>query len=80
MYTQTPDIDISNLLSVNALDEFLKEKQRERCTRQIAALKEVIAFCKEHETIQQDAIWEMNREKTVRWCIEFRMPTEYRLP
>ena len=64
----------------NSLTPFLKEKQELRCVKQVAALKEVITFCKEYETIDQPKMWEMNREKTIRWCLDFRMPTAYKLP
>ncbi len=80
MYEQNPDIEFQSLLTTNSLTTFLKEKQEMRCVKQIAALKEVIAFCKEYETIDQLKAWEMNREKTIRWCLDFRMPTVYKLP
>ena len=79
MYAQTPDIEYLKFISTNSLDIFLKEKQEIRCIKQVEALKEVIAFCKEHETIHQASLWESKRENTIRWCLDFRMPTEYKL-
>jgi 23S rRNA U2552 (ribose-2'-O)-methylase RlmE/FtsJ len=77
--SENPDIELKRFLHVNPLDTFLKGLQDIRCKKQVDALKEVITFCKEHTTIDLPALWESNRDKTIRWCLEFRMPTEYKL-
>lgn len=79
LYTENPELEIKSLLSMNTLDVFLKDLQQIRCKKQVQALKEVITFCKDHESIDLQTLWESNRDKTIRWCLEFRIPTEYKL-
>jgi 23S rRNA U2552 (ribose-2'-O)-methylase RlmE/FtsJ len=74
-----PDMVVQSLLRVNSLESLLKNLQQIRCKKQIDALKEVIAFCKDHASIDLHKLWESNREKTILWCLEFRMPTLYKL-
>jgi 23S rRNA U2552 (ribose-2'-O)-methylase RlmE/FtsJ len=74
-----PDMEVPSLLRVNSLESLLKNLQQIRCKKQIDALKEVIAFCKDHASIDLHKLWESNREKTILWCLEFRMPTLYKL-
>jgi 23S rRNA U2552 (ribose-2'-O)-methylase RlmE/FtsJ len=79
MYEKDPEISFDTFLSENSLNESLLTLQSARCIKQVNALKEVITFCKEYEKIDLQSLWEVNREKTVRWCMDFRMPTEYKL-
>jgi hypothetical protein len=79
MYEKDPEITFDTFLSENSLNESLLALQSARCIKQVNALKEVITFCKDYETMNLQDLWESNREKTVRWCMDLRMPTEYKL-
>jgi 23S rRNA U2552 (ribose-2'-O)-methylase RlmE/FtsJ len=79
MYEENPDITFKALLETNSLNTFLIDLQRERTTRQIVSLQEVLAFCRDYKELDQAALWEAHREDTIRWCIAFRMPTEFKL-
>jgi 23S rRNA U2552 (ribose-2'-O)-methylase RlmE/FtsJ len=79
MYEKDPEITFDTFLSENSLNKSLLALQSTRCIKQVNALKEVITFCKEYDTMNLQDLWESNREKTVRWCMDLRMPTEYKL-
>jgi len=77
----------TQLLQSNPIDELLQTLQQERCTKQVKALEEVLAFCKSHTNLTQQEkeqlyvrLWESQRKRTIQWCHQFRMPTEFRLP
>jgi 23S rRNA U2552 (ribose-2'-O)-methylase RlmE/FtsJ len=79
MIAENPTIEYSSLLVINPLDDFLKKCQEYRCQKQIDALKEVLQFCKEKESINQEELWESHRNLTIQWCNLFRMPTEFKI-
>jgi 23S rRNA U2552 (ribose-2'-O)-methylase RlmE/FtsJ len=74
-----PPVSYSKLLSNNSLDSFLKDLQRKRCEKQKKALMEVLSFCKDHENIDNQALWESQRNMTISWCHYFRMPSEFKM-
>jgi hypothetical protein len=43
------------------------------------SLKEVLHFCRDYKAIQQDELWGSQRNLTIQWCNDFRMPTEFKL-
>jgi cap1 methyltransferase len=79
MYEANPDITFKALLESNSMNIFLIDLQKERTTKQIVSLQEVLAFCRDYKELDQAALWEAHREDTIRWCIAFRMPTEFKL-
>ena len=72
-------IEYTKLLETNPIEDLINQLQAERCEKQMQALKEVLAFCKNKDTIDQASIWESQRNRTIQWCYYFRMPTEFRL-
>jgi cap2 methyltransferase len=72
-------VPYKKLLETNPLESILLRLQEERCEKQMQALKEVLAFCKNKDSINQSALWDSQRNRTVQWCYYFRMPTEFRL-
>jgi 23S rRNA U2552 (ribose-2'-O)-methylase RlmE/FtsJ len=79
LFINDPNISITRLLDENPLEEDLKKLQQKRCEKQIAALKEVLSFCNENDKVDHTTVWNKNRELTIKWCMQFRMPTEFRL-
>jgi hypothetical protein len=77
--SKTPMPTYTYLLEKNPIDGLLQQLQEERCKKQMQALKEVLAFCKNTEEVPYSTLWERQRERTIRWCYQFRMPTEFRL-
>ena len=78
---QSPPLNYNRLVHNNPLDEHLLELQRHRCDSQMTALKMVLSFCKNMETMKiQDsqALWESQRESTIAWCNVFHMPSQFR--
>ena len=75
---QEPTVSYTRLLQVNPLEDLLIKLQETRCELQMKALKEVLAFCKEKDTINQAALWEQQRKPSILWCNQFRIPTEFR--
>ena len=71
--------EYTSLLTSNPLDTFLKDLQIARTEKQMNSLKEVLHFCREHATINQEELWASQRNVTIQWCNDFRMPTEFRL-
>jgi 23S rRNA U2552 (ribose-2'-O)-methylase RlmE/FtsJ len=78
-FTITPMIEYVKLLETNPIEDTIIELQAERCQKQMQALTEVLAFCKQKDTINQSELWESQRNRTIQWCYQFRMPTEFRL-
>jgi len=76
---QTPPIEYTRILEVNHIDTLLQTLQEERCQKQMRALQEVLAFCKNKDEVPHSVLWERQRERTIQWCYQFRMPTEFRL-
>ncbi len=79
-----PPTAYSRLLPAHAapLDGLIETLQKKREDIQMAALKEVLSFCKDHgafDSTTLTAMWEMHRDKTIHWCNDFRMPTYYKL-
>jgi 23S rRNA U2552 (ribose-2'-O)-methylase RlmE/FtsJ len=74
-----PPLVYSKLVASNPLDIFLKELQLKRCEKQRNALKEVLGFCKDYDKINQEQLWNSQRNLTISWCYFFRMPSEFRL-
>jgi len=72
-------VSYSRLLCVNPLEDLLKQLQIERCEKQMQALKEVLAFCRNKDEVSHTILWERQRQRTIQWCYYFRMPTEFRL-
>ena len=75
---QEPPVSYSRLLQMNPLESHLTELQEARCITQMKALKEVLAFCKDKDTINHAALWEQQRKPSILWCNQFRIPTEFR--
>jgi len=76
----------TKLLETNPIDVVLQTFQENRCVKQIQALKEVLVFCKNNESMNQTekeklyaGLWDGQRNRTIQWCFYFRMPTEFRL-
>jgi 23S rRNA U2552 (ribose-2'-O)-methylase RlmE/FtsJ len=76
----TPSCSYTRLLATNPIDDLLVRLQAERCEKQMQALKEVLAFCKNKDEIPESVLWDRQRVRTIQWCHYFRMPTEFRLP
>lgn len=75
---QEPPVEYTRLLQSNPLDEFLKLLQAERCDTQQKALKEVLSFCKQKDSLSHQVLWDKQRDPSLDWCSQFRMPTEVR--
>ncbi len=73
-----PPTSYEKLLVQNPLNEFLLHLQEERCVQQMKALKEVLTFCNEKDSIDHTALWEKQRQPSILWCNHFRIPTEFR--
>jgi 23S rRNA U2552 (ribose-2'-O)-methylase RlmE/FtsJ len=76
---EQPTISYTSFLNENTINKLLVSLQKERSEKQKNALKEVILFCENKETINQIEIWNSQRVKTIQWCNDHRMPTEYKL-
>jgi len=76
---QTPMPTYTKLLDSNPIDDLLQQLQAERCQKQMQALQEVLAFCKNTDEVPHSVLWERQRQRTIQWCYHFRMPTEFRL-
>lgn len=66
------------LLAINPLDSLIQTLQTNRCELQMKALKEVLTFCKDVQTIDQVTLWEQQRKPSILWCNQFHIPTEFR--
>jgi cap1 methyltransferase len=76
---QEVPLEYTQLVDVNPMDAQLKELQEIRCLKQKAALQEVLTFCKEHEALSQEQLWNQQRAQTIQWCYAFRMPIQYKI-
>jgi 23S rRNA U2552 (ribose-2'-O)-methylase RlmE/FtsJ len=74
-----PTASIANLVAPNESNELFRTLQKTRSEKQKNSLKEVLEFCKDHETISYSALWEKQRQQTILWCNDHRMPSEYKL-
>jgi 23S rRNA U2552 (ribose-2'-O)-methylase RlmE/FtsJ len=64
------------------LDSQIYTMQKTREQVQMSALKEVLTFCKEKDSMDSTVLgtmWEAHRDQTIHWCNDFRMPTYYKL-
>lgn len=78
---QNPPLNYSRLVYTNPLDGQLLELQQQRCNSQMTALKEVLSFCRNRDTLKiQDSqdLWESQREPTILWCNIFHMPSQFK--
>jgi 23S rRNA U2552 (ribose-2'-O)-methylase RlmE/FtsJ len=75
---QTPPVNYIRLVHSNPLEEKLLELQHQRCSLQMTALKEVLSFCKNKDTLDHMALWETQREPTILWCNLFHIPSQFR--
>jgi 23S rRNA U2552 (ribose-2'-O)-methylase RlmE/FtsJ len=73
-----PPVSYSRFLVTNPLEDFLKDIQIKRCDVQMKALKEVLSFCKNKDSINYESLWEKQRKPSILWCNEFHIPTEFR--
>ncbi len=73
-----PPVSYSRFLVVNPLEEYLKDIQTKRCEVQMKALKEVLSFCKNKDSIHYESLWEQQRKPSIVWCNDFHIPTEFR--
>jgi len=72
-------VPYEKLIESNPIDSTILSLQAERCEKQMQALKEVLAFCKNKDAVNESALWDAQRNRTIQWCYYFRMPTEFRL-
>lgn len=71
---------LRQIWKVNPLEDLLRRLQEERIQKQSAALKRVLAFCREeHDAQTCEALWNQNRIPSIQWCYAFRMPTTFRI-
>jgi 23S rRNA U2552 (ribose-2'-O)-methylase RlmE/FtsJ len=73
--SQNPPVSYERILKVNYLDDFLKELQETRCVKQMEALKQVLLFCYNKDTISQELLWENQKKQCIDWCNAFRVPS-----
>jgi 23S rRNA U2552 (ribose-2'-O)-methylase RlmE/FtsJ len=71
---QEPPVKYARLLGSSPLEEQLKQMQAARVEKQMEALKEVLSFCKNKDTVSHSALWERQKTLCVNWCNSFRMP------
>lgn len=69
----------TRFLQINPIDDFLIGLQEKRAEKQKDSLKKVLSFCNQAHTVNHEQLWEENRKATIRWCQDFRMPTQYKL-
>lgn len=73
---QEPPVQYERILQENPLEDTLIQLQLERCARQMDALKEVLSFCRNKDTVSHDALWQKQRAGCIDWCHSFRMATQ----
>ena len=71
---QDPPKTYERLIANNPLEPQLLQLQNDRVEKQMEALKEVLSFCKTHETVDQGQLWSSQRTGCMQWCSSFRMP------
>ena len=74
---QEPPVSYQRILSTNSLDDFLINLQQERCSQQMEALKQVLSFCHNKDTVSKEALWNLQKPNCIEWCHYFRVPTQY---
>jgi 23S rRNA U2552 (ribose-2'-O)-methylase RlmE/FtsJ len=70
-----PPISYTRILADNPLEDFLKEIQKMRCLKQMEALKQVLSFCHNKDTVSQEALWNKQKKPCIDWCNAFRIPS-----
>jgi 23S rRNA U2552 (ribose-2'-O)-methylase RlmE/FtsJ len=70
--------EFTQLLETNPLNETIQSLQTNRCDLQMKALNEVLSFCKNYKSMNQEEMWNQQREPSIWWCSAFKMPTEFR--
>jgi len=68
-----PPVSYQRILSVNPLDDFLKQLQEKRCVKQMEALKQVLSFCHNKDSISQETLWSNQKKACIEWCDSFRI-------
>ena len=72
--------NISKILTVNPLNDYLLDLQEKHTQHQIETLQHVLSFCEStYDETSLQALWEKYRKYSVQWCNTFRMPTNYKL-
>jgi hypothetical protein len=71
---QEPPVSYQRLLATSPLEEMLKDLQEKRVEKQMEALKEVLSFCKNKDSVSHAELWDRQRQQCVAWCNAFRMP------
>jgi len=74
---QDKPVSYERILTTNPIDTFLKELQAARCIKQMEALKQVLSFCHNKDTIDKDVLWNLQKGPCIEWCHQFRVPTQY---
>jgi 23S rRNA U2552 (ribose-2'-O)-methylase RlmE/FtsJ len=76
---KNPNESIASLVAINDSNDIFRTLQKTRSEKQKNSLKEVLEFCKDHSSINYLTLWEKQRQQTIHWCNDHRMPTEYKL-
>lgn len=74
-----PPLEYSQLLETNPLTPTLEELQVLRVQHQVAALKQVLEFCKVKDTVDLQQLWQTQIPACAKWCYNFHTPTSVRL-
>ena len=72
---QEPPISFQRILTDNLLEEYLKDLQEKRCLKQMEALKQVLSFCHNKDTVSQENLWNNQKKLCIDWCNAFRVPS-----
>lgn len=72
---QEPPISYKRILTDNPLEEYLKDIQEKRCLKQMEALKLVLSFCHNKDTVSQENLWNNQKKLCIDWCNAFRVPS-----
>jgi 23S rRNA U2552 (ribose-2'-O)-methylase RlmE/FtsJ len=75
---QEPPVSYERFLAINPLEDYLKNLQENRCKKQMEALKQVLSFCHNKDTVNQEALWNNQKSLCIEWCHHFRIPTQHR--
>lgn len=69
----------TGILTRNAIQDTLLSIQEERVQQQIAALKQVLHFCKVKDTVDLEQLWQGQVVACAKWCYAFHMPTHVKI-
>jgi 23S rRNA U2552 (ribose-2'-O)-methylase RlmE/FtsJ len=72
---QEPPVSYTQILVVNPLEDFLMNLQKERCLKQMEALKQVLSFCHNKDSVSQELLWNNQKKPSSDWCNAFRVPS-----